>query len=227
MGIGLRMTYNVDMVFCIDATGSMSPVISKVKENALSFYQDVVRVMESKQKTIDGMRVRVIVFRDYIADNEPMMTTDFFELPGQAKEFEACINSIRAIGGGDEPEDGLEALAYAIRSKWTEEGTKRRNVIVVWTDASTHEIGHGKISGHYPNGMPENFSQLTEWWGDCQMEPYIRNAAKRLILFAPDAPYWKQISSTWNNVIHYPSVAGKGLEEFTYKEIVDGICNSI
>ena len=102
-----------------------------------------------------------------------------------------------------------------------------RNIIVVWTDASTHPIGYAKNEPKYPKGMPADFNELTRWWGDCQMEPYIKNAAKRLVLFAPKVPYWEQISSTWNNVIHYPSTAGKGLEEFTYKEIVDAICNSI
>ncbi|MBQ8087724.1 MAG: VWA domain-containing protein [Clostridia bacterium] len=225
--MALKMTYNVDMCFCIDATGSMGPVISTVKENALSFYKDVTQEMARKQKTLDSMRVRVIVFRDYKADDEPMMVTRFFNLPEQSSQFETCIHSIEAMGGGDEPEDGLEALAYAIRSDWTKEGTKRRNIIVVWTDASTHEIGFGRSSTKYPNGMPADFNELTRWWGDSQMEPYIKNAAKRLVLFAPNAPYWQQITSTWNNVIHYPSTAGKGLQEYTYKEIIDAICNSI
>ncbi len=225
--MALKMTYNVDMCFCIDATGSMGPVISTVKKNALSFYQDVTREMERKQKTLDHMRVRVIAFRDYVADEAPMMVTKFFDLPKESSEFEECINSIEASGGGDEPEDGLEALAYAIRSDWTKEGTKKRNIIVVWTDASTHEIGYAKNQPKYPKGMPKDFSELTQWWGDSQMEPYIKNAAKRLVLFAPNVPYWKHITSTWNNVIHYPSTAGKGLEEYTYKEIVDAICNSI
>ena len=39
--MALKMTYNVDMCFCIDATGSMGPVINTVKQNALSFYKDV------------------------------------------------------------------------------------------------------------------------------------------------------------------------------------------
>ena len=211
--MALKMTYNVDMCFCIDATGSMGPVINTVKQNALSFYKDVVAVMEKKQKTINSMRVKVIIFRDYVADEEPMLMTKFFQLPQEAAQFESCINSIYAAGGGDEPEDGLEALAYAIRSDWT--------------DASTHPIGYAKNEPKYPKGMPADFNELTRWWGDCQMEPYIKNAAKRLVLFAPKVPYWEQISSTWNNVIHYPSTAGKGLEEFTYKEIVDAICNSI
>ena len=74
----LKMTYNVDMCFCIDATGSMGPVISQVKQNALSFYKDVTREMERKQKSLDNMRVRVIVFRDYMADEQPMMASKFF-----------------------------------------------------------------------------------------------------------------------------------------------------
>ena len=31
--------YCVDIVMCFDATGSMSPIIDEVKENAMSFYQ--------------------------------------------------------------------------------------------------------------------------------------------------------------------------------------------
>ena len=228
MGENFKMKYNVDMVFCIDATGSMSPVISTVKNNALNFYSDVVRVMREKQKTIDTMRIRVIAFRDYLADGDKaMMATGFFQLPQQEKEFEECVNSIVASGGGDEPEDGLEALAYAIKSDCTKEGTKKRSIIVVWTDASTHEIGFGSRAQNYPAGMAKSFTELTSWWGDQQNQPYIANAAKRLVLFAPNKPYWQQVTATWNNVIHYPSTAGQGLKEFTYKEIVDAIANSI
>ena len=74
--------YNVDMVFCIDATGSMGGLIDKVKNNALNFYQDVQKMMTNKQKKIAQLRVRVIAFRDYAADgDDAMMVTDFFNLP--------------------------------------------------------------------------------------------------------------------------------------------------
>ncbi len=36
-GGNYQITYNVDMVFCIDATGSMGGVIDMVKRNAVSF----------------------------------------------------------------------------------------------------------------------------------------------------------------------------------------------
>ena len=35
------LSYAVDIVFCIDVTGSMSPIIDQVKANALRFYDDV------------------------------------------------------------------------------------------------------------------------------------------------------------------------------------------
>ncbi len=41
-------------------------------------------------------------------------------------------------------EDGLEALGYAMKSDWNNDGMKKRHVIVLWTDANTHPIGYGK-----------------------------------------------------------------------------------
>lgn len=223
-------TYAVDLVFCIDATGSMEgildgreKVIDMVKNNALSFYSDLMSKMAAKHKTIHQLRVRVIAFRDYIADgDQAMLVTDFFPLPQATEAFASCINSISAMGGGDEPEDGLEALAYAIRSKWTSEGTDRRQVIVVWTDASTHPLQFGSKAKNYPKGMPKDLSELSDWWDD-----YMEFNAKRLILFAPNAESWSYIVNYWDNVIHYPSVAGNGLAEKDYEAIIDAIANSI
>lgn len=228
MSSNYKITYNVDMVFCIDATGSMGGVIDMVKNNALHFYTDVMTAMARKGKTIDKMRVRIVAFRDYLADkDDAMLVTDFFKLPEQSSDFEKCVKSIEAFGGGDDPEDGLEALGYAIKSHWDDEGMKKRQVIVVWTDAATHELGFGSDAENYPAGMAKNFSELTSWWGDRQNKGFINQNAKRLLLFAPNAPYWSTISDTWDNVIHFPSIAGKGLGEFDYAQIIDSISNTI
>ena len=229
-GNGARsMDYTVDMVFCIDATGSMEDVsgsrmkiINMVKQNALNFYSDFDRIMTGKNKKVRQLRVRIVAFRDYIADGpDAMMVTDFFLLPQQEKEFEACINSIHASGGGDIPEDGLEALAYAIKSQWTSEGAKKRQVIVVWTDAGTHDLGYGSSSEFYPKGMPADHSELNDWWDD------MDGNAKRLVLFAPNENGWSYISQNWDNTVHIPSVAGGGLAEKGYGEILNAIANSV
>ncbi len=229
---GQSMDYTVDMVFCIDATGSMedhtgsrTKIINMVKQNAINFYSDFNRIMTAKGKKVHQLRVRVVAFRDYIADGEDaMLVTDFFQLPQQSVEFEACINSIHAEGGGDIPEDGLEALSYAIKSQWTEEGTKKRQVIVVWTDAGTHALGFGRESRYYPNGMPRSLGELSDWWDDPDL---MKQNAKRLVLFAPDVDNWKYISDNWNLTWHIPSAMGNGLAEQNYNEILNLIANSV
>ncbi len=229
---GQSMDYTVDMVFCIDATGSMEDfsgtqikIINMVKKNAIHFYSDFDKVMAEKGKKVRQLRVRIIAFRDYKADGEyAMMVTDFFKLPQQADEFETCVNSIRASGGGDIPEDGLEALAYAIKSKWTDEGAKKRQVIVVWTDADAHDMGFGSSSEYYPKGMPGDLGVLSDWWDDASLS---RQNEKRLVLFAPDVGNWKYISDNWNLTWHIPSVAGNGLAEQNYGEILNLIANSV
>lgn len=228
MAENYQITYNIDLVLCIDSTGSMGPVIENVKDNALHFYEDIMAAMSSKGKKLSKLRVRVISFRDYIADGEDaMMCTDFLVLPDQIEQFSNTINSIVEDGGGDEPEDGLEALGYAIRSDWDTEGVKRRQVIVVWTDASTHNLGFGASAPNYPRDMAKDFNELTSWWGDAQNKGYVGYSEKRLLLFAPDVPYWNTISDNWENVIHFPSEAGEGLDDYDYSEIIDTIANSI
>ncbi len=52
------LTYAVDIVFCIDVTGSMTPILDQVKANALRFYGDVQSNLVAKGKNIDELRVR-------------------------------------------------------------------------------------------------------------------------------------------------------------------------
>ncbi len=228
--VGQGMDYTVDMVFVIDATGSMEDygggqkrLINMVKDGAISFYDDLLSIMASKGKQTRQLRIRIVAFRDYLADgDEAMLVTDFFLLPQQSPEFQACVNSIHAKGGGDMPEDGLEALAYAIRSNWTGEGAKKRQVIVVWTDAAPHPLGFGRSAPNYPGEMPKDLAELTEWW-----DSYMDGRAKRLVMFTPNEGDWAYISDNWDNVIHFPAKAGNGLAEQSYKDILNVLANSI
>ena len=192
MGNNYRMDYGVDLVFCIDATMSMAPLLDTVKSNALNFYQDFKNVMEAKRKRVGSLRIRIV-----------------------------------ADGGGDDPEDGLEALAYAMKSDWSSQATKRRHVIVVWTDDGTHDLGFGKSAPNYPAGMARDFNELTAWWGSRTNPGVMDENAKRLIIFAPNKNSWNTISDNWNNVIQYESEAGAGLQDCDYEQILSAICNSI
>jgi len=224
---GYKLTYHVDMVFCIDATGSMRHVIDFVKQNALNLYNDIAAEMDKKHKVVDQMRVRVIAFRDYVADGEDaMLSSDFFVLPEQAQLFYECVNGIQVKGGGDIPEDGLEALAYAIRSDWTRAGVKKRHIIVVWSDAPTHDLGYSRMAPWYPEGMAKDFEELSLWWEDEQLGGGMDESAKRLLLFAADATAWSRISNEWGQVIHVQTVS-EGLLDVEYRQVLDAVCNTI
>lgn len=233
-----KSTYNVDIVLCIDCTESMDNILNIVKAKALGFYDDIIGTMKEKGKEISQLRVRVVAFRDYLAYdeekrknahcNEPMLISDFFVLPNDAHKFEVSVKSLVPAGGGDDPEDGLEALAYAIRSPWVTAGSKDRHVIVLWTDQVPHNLGFGKNSEKYPKGMARDLDELTEWWGDVKMPGYMpEQSAKRLILFAPNEGAWSTISCSWNNLIHYPSKAGDHLKDVDYKTILNCIAQTI
>ena len=56
--------------------------------------------------------------------------------------------------------------------------------------------------------------------------PQVEQCQKALI-FAPEAEYWTDIAETWDNVIHFPSEAGSGLDRLSYQEILAQIINSI
>ena len=226
MSQGLK--YNVDIVMCIDCTGSMGSLLETVKENALKFYPDLISMCEAKDKDISELRIRVIGFRDFGFDNDKaIIDSGFLSIPEQEGKFKEIVNSFIPDGGGPEPESGLEALSMAINSDWTKGGDRRRHVIVVWSDASTHELGEsGQDNSLYPTEVPANFDELTDWWEDEQAGK-MNHTSKRLIIFAPDAKKWTEIGLNWNNTIHHPAKAGMGLCEVDYKTILSTIVNSI
>jgi len=220
------LSYAVDIVFCIDVTGSMTPILDKVKANALRFYGDVQSNLTAKGKHIDELRVRVVAFRDIVADGEAaLQESPFFELPGEESGFSSFVNGLFAEGGGDAPESGLEAVALAMTSPWTTRGDRRRQVIVVWTDQPAQPLDASVLPPELTKRVPADFSALTDLWEDPQGP--LGSSSKRLILFAPDGPGWSDISGVWENVVHHPSQAGGGLSDVDYGTIIDSIGNSV
>lgn len=220
------LSYAVDIVFCIDVTGSMDPIIDAVKANALRFYDDVQNNLTAKGKNVDELRVRVVAFRDLAADGEAAMDeSPFYRLPDERSAFSDFVNGLIAEGGGDAPESGLEAVALAMNSPWTTRGDRRRQVVVVWTDQPANALDASVVPAELRPRVPADFSALTDLWEDTQGP--LGTSSKRLILFAPDGPGWSDISAVWENVVHHPSQAGGGLSDVDYGTIIDSIGNSV
>lgn len=226
---GAHLGYAVDLVFVIDITGSMKPVLDQVKAGALGFHDHLLRVMGAKDKHVSSLRLRVVAYRDYL-DNaaDGLFHTPFMSLPEEAHLFSNYVAGLHPDGGGDEPESGLEGLAVACLSDWERGLDRRRHVVVLFTDASAHslEAARARAVPGYPTGLPATFDELTDLWDDPQ-GAVMEFAAKRLLLYAPDVYPWNVISANWDNVLHFPSRAGAGLNEVQFGQIVDAIAGSV
>lgn len=222
-----QIVYNVDIVLCIDATGGMTYLIEQVKSGALKFYDDLTHRIQSKDKVVDVMRVRVIAFRDYYVDKEPMLESPFFTLPAEQAAFKAFVSKIRATGGGDEPECGLEALSLAIKSDWTKVGNKQRQLIVILTDASAHPLEKAYKPDNYPSDIPADFDDLTDLYEDKQ--GHMNENAKRIVLIAPEEYPWTDISNNWDQTVlfPFPSIADDSISNMGYGSILDLIARSV
>jgi hypothetical protein len=111
----------------------------------------------------------------------------------------------RQAGGGDEPENGLEAVALALQSNWTTGGDRRRHIIVLWTDGEAHLLEKRPKPAGYPSNILSNYNELADLWHGQLMDA----RAKRLVIFAPETTPWSDIATHWNQVIYLPSQAGK------------------
>ena len=214
----INLDYNVDIIMCIDATGSMDPILDEVKRKALSFGEIFREAMNANGKEVHQLRVKVIVFRDYIIDSEPMVESRFFKLPEEKTQFNSFVGKIEASGGGDEPENALEAISAALGSDWVTSGAKRRHVILLFTDASAHPLGERKSCPGYPNNIPTNISALNAWWEGVSQYHYSNYQANngRMVLFVPRKEPWTQMggwSRLWISYSDRCGLEGTGMDD--------------
>lgn len=205
-GWGQGGNYPIDIVFCIDVTGSMHDCIENVKKMAVNFKDGFLDAMKEAGKECSGnIRTKVIAFRDEKI-GEKKEVSPFYTMPDQEGDFKAFVNGLKESGGGDEPETAYEALIEAFKSDWVNEGAKRRWVTVMFTDAPAH---------------PENLAELVDTWNG------LEHNFKRLVIFAPDHPSWTSFVEQAQNTVHLPSKAGAGLEEHDKTAILAALAQSV
>ncbi len=237
--MGLQgMGYKMDIVFVIDATGSMTPIMNQVRANALTLGDKICEGMKASGKPVDELRMRVIDFADYASEgDEAIRLTDFFNMPADKEKFENAINAIDIDRrGGDVPENGLEALFVAMNSDWVKigAGENGRHVIVLITDAVPLNLQDRAGCVDYPaDEYPSNIEELSEIWNaDAQSAiTKLSPSKKRLVLYAPagtDAAghTWDTVRS-WEWTTSTEVDASTGLEGIDMSAIIAEIVRSM
>ncbi len=140
----------VDIIFLLDATGSMQPCIDAVKANIHRFISSMVSEDANGGVFLSDWRASACAYRDFSYEQRfgkehiriNPFTSDVDELYRQ-------LDGITASGGGDEPESLLDALCEVIRRGRTEKGATPESdkwrytsdaarCVIVFTDASFH-----------------------------------------------------------------------------------------
>ena len=124
----------VDIVFVMDVTESMQPYIDAVKQNMVNFAHDLAANNRD-------YRLGLVTFEDYVVSKyadcncayQKTMTSD-------VNQFINWVGTLHASGGGDIPEDQLDALAYAASFPFRPQA---QGIIIIVTEAPPHHKGDG------------------------------------------------------------------------------------
>lgn len=124
-----------DIVFCLDATGSMEPCIDALKHQIESFTSRLEELGTIK------FRLRVVAYRDLHDPTGPQVPWVETPFTSSLSEFRKWLQPIRAEGGGLHrgAESTLDALYKSIRSEWRPQVHK---TVVLMTDDNTHATLH-------------------------------------------------------------------------------------
>ena len=198
-----------DIVFCIDATGSMQNCIDGVKANVENFASSI---KTASANTKVDWRARILGYRDFNVDTEYLLNDfDFVSTP---EELQTQLDKVVADGGGDAPESTLDAISYAIfKSNWRSPGHK---IIVVFTDAPPLPNMHSKTVSDL--GITDDF----EIFKQTLMEKHIK-----LFLFGPKDPIYEDLSKVSRTVIMQYDDIEEGLKNADFKAIMDMIGKTV
>jgi len=124
-----RLPYaQLDLLFLIDATGSMGDEINKLKATMADIADQIAFLPEQPD-----VRYSLVAYRDR-GDAFVVRSYDFTPNLG---EFQRSLSALRADGGGDEPEALNEALHRSIHElSWRSEDTVR--LVILVADAPPH-----------------------------------------------------------------------------------------
>jgi hypothetical protein len=132
----------VDLAFLIDCTSSMSPYIESVKQNIKTI---VKQICQTNNKL--NLRLAVVAYRD-LCDAQRFEVMDF---DSSIVRFENFVGSLKAIGGGDGPEDMAGGIQKANRLSWNNP-TRLAFLIADYPCHGTEF--HGSSDENYPDGTP-------------------------------------------------------------------------
>jgi hypothetical protein len=180
----------VDIVFVMDVTESMQPYIDAVKQNMIAFARDL-------QSNNRDYRLGLVTFEDYVVSKYPDCNCAYRDkLTNDVNEFISWVGSLHAGGGGDIPEDQLDALAYASSFPFRPEA---QVILILITDAPPHHAGDGSAhtehDGAYWSHHPDRSADVSDMTGEKVAQMLQKNGITLYAVVPPPfiAPEYAEI----------------------------------
>lgn len=142
----------LDLVFVMDATGSMGSYIREATRNIEAICDTIIQ--SDKLHGEGALRIALIAYRDHPPQDHSFVTRTFDFTPS-VPQIKDHLHTLYASGGGDGPEAVTAALAETVKLPWRPEATK---LAVLITDAPPHGIG--EIGDGFPRGSPDGNDPL-------------------------------------------------------------------
>ena len=205
---------NADFVFVLDATATMGVFIDRFRRE---FLPEFTKQLGNISSPGDAVRYKVIIFRDYGSEGEnAIKESRFFKIPEEADELGHAMLYVEAGGGGDSPENGLEAIYYALKSDFAKgEGTQ---TILFFTDADAVALGKRKDCDGYPKDMVDEEGLKKLWLGKTPSR--LTQRGKRMIMFAPEGTAYSRIAAEMDNTVFVPTVKSGNLNDLDLEDAV-------
>ena len=116
-------TAQVEIVFCLDATGSMSGLIGTAKEKIWSIVTSIVQ---------DTIPTEVKLGMVFYRDRGDAFVTKYIDLTPDIDSVYEELLAITATGGGDAPESVNQALFEAVtKNSWSQDAITYKTVFLV------------------------------------------------------------------------------------------------
>ena len=137
---------NVDIVYLIDATGSMGGEIEAANQKV----KNILDELNTKFKDLNlSFNFGAVFYRDKIDSKDDK--NDYFPLTDDIEKLKKKISSMEAEGGGDTPEDWVEGYNLALNNMgWRKNGIR---LIIHIADAGAHGIDFTE-GDNYPEQGP-------------------------------------------------------------------------
>ncbi|GAC72678.1 hypothetical protein L1887_48595 [Cichorium endivia] len=143
---------SMDLVFIMDATGSMGSYINSATKNIETICENIIH---SEQLSGPGaLRIGLIAYRDHPPQDHSYIVKNF-GFHTEVEKVKENLKTLYASGGGDGPEAVTAAMKAALDLDWRPHATK---LAVLIADAPPHGIG--EYGDGFHDGSPDGEDPL-------------------------------------------------------------------